>query len=328
MYESIVGIDVSKEVIDVSYKGTGQVEYLGQYSNSKAGFERMLKEHQKKTGCELCRGLVCFENTGVYSKLLLEYLLERDIPCREENPIQIKRSLGLKRGKTDVIDSHSICMYAYEKRETLPLSKLTKPLIARLKKLLNYRDLLIKQKVALQVSVKESAPMLSTELKEFLVAQNTKLLSAYREQVRAVETEIEKLIKEDEAVNESYNLVRSIKGIGPIIGAYFIASTDNFDRFDDARKFACYCGIAPFPNQSGKFTGKTKVSHLANKKIKSLLSNAVPVAVKYDPQLKRYQDTKLKEEKPRGVIVNNIKNKLIQRVFAVIKRKTPYVVLQ
>jgi len=70
------------------------------------------------------------------------------------------------------------------------------------------------------------------------------------------------------------------------------------------------------------------VSHLANKKIKSLLSNAVPVAIRLDPQIQKYQKAKLNEGKARGIIVNNIKNKLIQRVFAVVKRQSPYVILQ
>jgi len=328
MYQFIVGIDVSKEVIDVSFRLTSKVEYLGQFKNDQVGFGRMIEDLKKSTFCAVSKGFICFENTGVYSKLLLEYLIEKGVPCREENPIQIKRSMGLKRGKTDAIDSRSICIYAYEKRETLEHSKLTEPIILKLKKLLSYRDLLVKQKVALQISIKESSPILDDELKEFLVNQNTSLLTKYREQIKAIELEVQKTIGQNTGLNRSYELVQSIKGIGPIIGAYLIAFTDNFRRFSNARKFACYCGIAPFPNQSGKFSGKTKVSHMANKKIKSLLSNAVPVAVRFDPQIKRYQELKLKEGKPRGVIVNNIKNKLIQRVFAVINRQTHYVVLQ
>lgn len=288
----------------------------------------MLKEICKITSCKSTQGFFCFENTGTYSKSLLEFLISQQISCREENPIQIKRSMGLKRGKNDQIDAKCICQYAYEKRETIQPSKLDKPLIVKLKCLLSRRDLLVKQKVALDLSVKERAPRLDLKLKELFLHQNESLLTLFRNQIKEIECEIGKTIRQDDDLRISNELIQSIKGIGPIIGAYLIAFTGNFSRFDDARKFACYCGIAPFPNQSGKFLGKTKVSHLANKKIKSLLSNAVPVAIRLDPQIQKYQKAKLNEGKARGIIVNNIKNKLIQRVFAVVKRQSPYVILQ
>lgn len=328
MYKLFVGIDVSKDVIDVAVKQTDQVQYLGQFKNDHSGFKKMLNDLTEVSIYELSKSFFCFENTGIYSKSLLEYLISNHILCREENPIQIKRSMGLKRGKNDQVDSKSICQYAYEKRETIEPTRMDKPLIVRLKKLLSRRDLLVRQKVALKVSVKENAPMLDAQLREFLIDQNHSILKIYHIQIKEIESEIGKIIKDDEELKTTNELIQSIKGIGPIIGAYLIAFTDNFSRFDDARKFACYCGIAPFPNQSGKFIGKTKVSHFSNKKIKSLLSNAVPVAVRYDPQIKRYKEAKLREGKTKGVIVNNIKNKLVQRVFAVVKRQSPYVVLQ
>lgn len=175
--------------------------------------------------------------------------------------------------------------------------------------------------------MKENARMIDLQLKDFIEQQNQTLLGIYLSQIKAIETEIRETIKEDKDLKTSNELIQSIKGIGPIIGAYLIAFTDNFRKFDNARKFACYCGIAPFSNQSGKYVGKSSVSHLANKKIKSILSNAVPMTVLYDPQLGRYKQAKLLEGKTKGIIMNNIKNKLIQRVFAVVKRQSPYVIL-
>ena len=64
---------------------------------------------------------------------------------------------------------------------------------------------------------------------------------------------------------------------------------------------------------------------MANKKIKSLLSNAVAAAIKYDEQIHAYYHRKIQENKGKGIIMNNLKNKLIHRVYAVVKRQTPYV---
>ncbi len=64
---------------------------------------------------------------------------------------------------------------------------------------------------------------------------------------------------------------------------------------------------------------------MANKKIKSLLSNGVAAAKRFDPEMGLYYVRKIDQGKAKGVVLNNIKNKLVQRAFAVVKRQTPYV---
>ena len=111
-----------------------------------------------------------------------------------------------------------------------------------------------------------------------------------------------------------------------VIGAFMLVSTNNFTGFENGRKYACYSGIAPFPNESGSsIKGKTKVSHLANKKIKTLLSNGANSAKSYDPEIKAYYQRKIKEGKDHKSVINAISCKLVNRVFAVVKRQTPYV---
>ena len=160
-----------------------------------------------------------------------------------------------------------------------------------------------------------------------MVKDNNRIIEEIKSQIGKIESHIEQLIASDEALKQNYDLVKSVKGIGPVISAYMISITENFTCFENARKFACYAGVAPFPNQSGKKNGKTQVSHMANKKIKSLLSNGVNAAVMHDREIAIYYNRKIKEGKEKGVVLNAIKNKLIQRVFAVIKRQSPYVCL-
>ena len=105
-----------------------------------------------------------------------------------------------------------------------------------------------------------------------------------------------------------------------------LVHTHTFTAFKDARQFACYCGIAPFEYASGtSIKGKTKVSHLANKKLKSLLNMAALNAVRFDSELKAYYERRVKEGKNKMCVLNIIRNKLVSRVFAVVKRGTPYV---
>src|SRR5690554_5555615 len=91
-------------------------------------------------------------------------------------------------------------------------------------------------------------------------------------QIESVEKQMEGMIEENESMSRNFRLLTSIKGVGPQTALFMIAYTANFTKFKNWRKFASYCGIAPFPNSSGtSIRGRTKVSNLANKKIKSLL---------------------------------------------------------
>lgn len=326
-YLFFVGSDISKAVIDVSYHKGGKVIYLGQFTNDKKGFVKFIKQLSKLTTISKEQWMICFENTGIYSKPLLEWLLKNNIPCKEENALRISRSLGLRRGKDDKVDSMDICQYAFEKRDSIKPSILPKPLIVRLKKLLARRDFLVRQRQSLKVSLKEQKGFIDESIYESLELGNATLIDAYNQEIRSLENAIQELINSDSETALNDKLARSIIGIGAITSAYMIAVTENYTRFQNARKFACYCGVAPFPNRSGTRTGNTRVIHIANKKMKSLFSNCIMTAIVYDPEISMYYKRKRDEGKRAGIVMNAVKNKLIQRVFAVVNRKTPYVKL-
>ena len=84
--------------------------------------------------------------------------------------------------------------------------------------------------------------------------------------------------------------------------------------------------LAPFEYTSGtSIRGWTKVSPLADMKLKSLLNMCAIIAVRHDTELKTYYERKIAQGKPKMLVINNIRCKLLARVFAVINRKTPFV---
>jgi len=94
----------------------------------------------------------------------------------------------------------------------------------------------------------------------------------------------------------------------------------------DARKLACYCGVAPFEYSSGSSVrGKTKVHYMANKKLKCNLHMASLTAVKLDADLKAYYERKVAEGKNKMSVLNAVKNKLLVRVIAVVNKQQDYV---
>jgi transposase len=135
---------------------------------------------------------------------------------------------------------------------------------------------------------------------------------------------MELIILSDEKLSECYTLMKSIQGVGKIISCYMLVHTQAFTGFDNWRQFASYCGIAPYPNQSGLFKGRTTVSHLANKKLKSLFHLIAMGATQTNPEMKGYYERRIAEGKTKMSSLNMVRNKMLSRIFAVVKRGTPY----
>jgi len=102
--------------------------------------------------------------------------------------------------------------------------------------------------------------------------------------------------------------------------------SNNFSGFKTWRQFASYVGIAPFEYESGSSIKRgKKVSSLSNKRIKGLLSSAVATSIQHNPEMRVYYQKRVQEGKNKNLVKNIISNKVVSRVFAVVKRGTPYV---
>lgn len=146
------------------------------------------------------------------------------------------------------------------------------------------------------------------------------------EGIAAVEAEMKEVIAHEPALLHNYQLLLSIRGIGEVNAISTLVHTNNFEAFETARQYACYLGIAPFGNTSGtSVKGKPQVSHVGAKLLKADLSQAAKSAVVWDKELKSYYERKRKEGKAYGVVLNAVKFKLVCRMFAVVRRRTPFV---
>jgi hypothetical protein len=102
--------------------------------------------------------------------------------------------------------------------------------------------------------------------------------------------------------------------------------TDNFSRFDfDSRKIACYYGVAPFGRQSGTSVNTPPhVSPFANKLIKALLTQAALASIHFCPQMAIYYHRLVEVGKKKPVAVNNVKNKLLHVITAMVRNGEKY----
>lgn len=315
----IVGIDVSKLTLDVCIRPSLQ---HFQITNDAAGFKALRRGLKQQSNDQSV--LVVMEHTGRYSHQLEKYLQKNGIGYCKIAALQIKRSLGVTRGKSDKIDAQRIAEYGWLKREILTADEPVQDKIKELQSLLCYRTKLVRDKAGYVVRLKE---MLSTDMVEpgFECKSHQHVIKMLEREIRKTEQQIAALIQSDKAIAQTDRLLQSIKGVGPIVSAYMISCTCNFKKFKDARKFNCYAGLAPFRYESGtSIRGRSRVSHLANKEAKTVLSLAAFNAIQYNQELKQYYQRRVAEGKAKMSSVNMVRSKLVARMFAVIKRQTPY----
>ncbi len=113
--------------------------------------------------------------------------------------------------------------------------------------------------------------------------------------------------------------------LGKVTAAQLLVTTNEFKDISDPKKYACYAGVAPYSHESGLFKGKARVSHLANKKVKTLLHLAALTAVRFSKDLKAFYERKVNGEKKNKMsVLNAVRNKLIHRVFACVNQNRKY----
>lgn len=328
MKNLFIGIDFSKEKFDASFFERGKQEQTSHatFENSERGFKALLSWLKSNTAVHADEWLFCGEYTGLYSLLLSSFLVEKGLFMWLENPMQIKKSGGIKREKTDRVDSREIALYAWRFEDRARLYQLPGKIMSDLKLLFAYRDRLLHAKVRLLVAAKETRRVMKGDATAKFIYEDTRdEVLLLNKRICKIEKIMEQTIREDEKVDENYKLAISVKGIGMINAVAIIVATNNFVRFQSARQFACYCGVVPFEKSSGSsIKGGKHISRIANIRIKTYLTQAARSAVLYDSQLKEYYNRKKKEGKKDQVIINNVRNKLLERVFAVIKRKKTF----
>jgi len=151
-------------------------------------------------------------------------------------------------------------------------------------------------------------------------------LDGIKKSILQIEELINKIIRDDQAIYNNYQLIKSVPGIGHLTAVYIICCTNNFVNKVSGKQLASYAGVVPFEHSSGiSIKGKNRVHKIANKDLKKMLHLCALAALKYCPEFKNYFDRKKAEGKNGMLILNAIRNKLVLRVVAVVNNQKPYV---
>lgn len=318
--QHIVGADLSKRTIDLFCHLFNT--YI-RIDNNLSGFKKLLKWFkQQQINCpEL---MIVMEHTGLYSFCFENFLCQHQIVFTKVNALAIKRSIGLVRGKSDKIDAKRIAEYGHEKRNKIIAETPASSELHRLQLLHSTRERLVKQKAAL-LNVLEEYRNIGLPQRDSVMQSHMRIIKCLEKEITRMESEMNEIVEHNSSVKRNYRLLQSIKGVGKILALAAIIKTRNFTRFTSARKFACFCGTAPFENTSGtSIRGRTKVSNLADKRMKTLLDLSAKTAIQYDKELREYYLRRTTDGKSKMSTINIVRNKILYRMFAVIKRQTPF----
>ena len=316
-----VGCDVSKSTLDLALYEHGKDYRLFrhiQVSNSTEGFQSMRK-WLRSLKINVKDAVIAMEHTGMYSNALAEWCFKKGVTFVLLHPLDVKNAGARGRNKNDKADAQFIADYAYTMREKLEPSRPEKPVIKRLRELLNERRLSVRVRASYLNQMKTITDRTALNRME-------KVLDTFTKQIKAIETEIKKEIAADSQINNNYCMLLTIPGIGLVNAVTTIIATGNFSRFQTARQYAKFSCVSPLSNQSGtSVRGGNHVSRAGHNEIKSLLTEGARSAICHDAQLKAYYRRKRAEGKTHGCVMNAVKFKLICRMFAVIQRQSAYV---
>jgi len=326
--KTFLGTDVSKDTLDFSLIFEDQPENFHdlRVTNNPAGYAKLVK-WLKKLQANKSHLITIMEHTGAYTLDFVCFLDEQNLDFVLFPALEIKRSLGITRGKNDKVDARRIATYGFMIRHKIKPSKIPSVDIVKLKQLLSVRMLLVRQRTSTVNALKAQQKfnkytqitVIETELQDHIKGLNIR--------INEIEKELGAIVKNSAELKKNFELLCSITGVGPVIAYALIAYTNNFNNFSSARKFMSYVGVAPFEQESGQHKSKKKICSLANKRLKALLHNGASCMKVHDPEARAYYNRKIQEGKHKRQVANALAGKLITRIFAVIKRETNFVSL-
>lgn len=309
----IIGIDVAKDsLIGVRMDRSASVRQTYSMANNIEEIEKFLDQVTTQSK----NLIIGSEATAEYHRLLALSCIKRNIPYRLLNPIVTKQftRATVRKKKTDLTDAVVIAKLVLQGEGTMvqPSSfSFDKPAIRTAAKLSQMRQMILlmeKRLVAIGIDNQLIKPLQECSVK---LKQTEKIYEDYASS------------KQDKRLSK---LLQTIPGIGPTIATRLIAEIIDIDRFKTEKSLVAFCGLDPKVKQSG--SGLHHNTHLTKRGspyLRKAIFFAASIAQLHNTELKTYYLKKKAEGKRYKEATIAVARKLLNRVFAVWRRKTPYI---
>jgi transposase len=267
----LVGVDVSKDWLDLCCHGTAEVERIENTDDAIAAWIARSKPD-----------LVAMEPTGGYERKLCAVIAEAGVRYVKLHPntiLAFRKARGV-RAKTDRIDARLIAEHLADAQargvlpKIIPADERLRALSARRRQLV---DILHAERcradLASEPSVRDSM---------------TAIIAALAESLGAIETAIERHIAGDMALNRLAKTLRGVRGVGPVVAAILIADLPELGRLT-GKQIAALVGLAPQTRDSGKTSWRAHTGH-GRPMVRGALFNAARAAIRHPSPMKDFYD--------------------------------------
>ncbi len=299
MDQIFVGIDVSKDRLDVHVRPSGESFAVARDGEGLSALTARLQP--------LAPSLVAVEATGGFEIIVAAAVGGAGLPLAVINPAQVRhyaQALG-KRAKTDAVDAEVIARFAEATRpEPRPLpdeaTRMLADLIARRRQI-----------IVMMVAERQRATRLSKRLQRSC----ERVIRVLEKELAALDSDIDTTMRGSPAWRAKEDLLASIPGIGPITARTLIAELPELGSLD-RRRIASLVGLAPFARQSGKWRGKSFIGG-GRSAVRAALFIATMAAVRHNPTIRAFRQRLLAAGKPKMVAMIACMRKLLTILNAI-----------
>jgi len=322
-----IGIDISKDDFAASILTNPNSPVLSkiEIQNDVSGFELfetwLINSKITQDNC-----VICLEATGVYGEAFSYWFVAKGYNVAIEQPLKVNRAFSEKSHKNDKVDSQKIAMYAFRFLDELRIWNPKSDIIEQLKALLMTREQLVQQKTASINTLKSlKIKVVQTPLVNRIYEKNIENL---KKQIAQIEKEIKRLINKHPGLADTVAQLSTIPGVGLLLSVNFLVVTDGFknDLAHDYRKAAAFIGICPYEHTSGTSVyKKPRTPKHGPSRLRKLLHLASRSVVHHKAKFSSYSDLKQLQGKNNRLILNNVSNKLLKIMCAIIRTQRPYI---
>lgn len=307
MESRIIGIDVSKNRLDVAVRPSGESFVI---ERDASGLERLVARLR-----DLAPDLVALEASGGYETVVAAAVAGAGLPVVVVNPVQIRafaRALG-QRAKTDPIDAAVIAHFA---EATKPEPRALPDEATRL-----LADLVTRRRQIIEMLGAERQREQRTTLPR-VRKSIARLIKALEKELISVGGEIDDAMRSSPVWREKEDLLASVPGVGPTIARTLIAELPELGQLG-RKQIAALVGLAPFTRQSGQWRGKSFIGG-GRTTVRAALFMGAMVAKKHNPTLKAFFDRLVAAGKPKMVALIAVARKLLTILNAIIRDNRPW----
>jgi transposase len=302
-----VGIDVSKDHLDVAVRPSGEAFRV---ERNAVGLERLV-ERLRTVGLHV----VALEATGGFETVVAAALAAAGMPVVVVNPVQVRafaKAIG-QRAKTDPIDADVIARFAEATRpQVRPLpdeaTRLLADLVARRRQII--------EMIGAERQREKRVTVL--HLRKSIV----RLVKALEKELASLNTDIDDAVRGSPVWRDKEDLLASVPGVGPTIARTLIAELPELGQLG-RRQIAALAGLAPFTRQSGQWRGRSFIGG-GRVAVRSALFMGAMVAKRHNPILKAFFERRVAAGKPKMVALIAVARKLLTILNAIIRDNSPW----